>query len=121
MTRQTVTQSMKSIAGALLLAVGLLLLSVNLDAVGTSLTEGIGPRAPEGMDTLLAVGLATIHAAQSYTFERTQFVSGVRQILVSFWPLTLVVFGTLLLRAALSRFVFSCSTNLGSFSDGEGS
>jgi len=110
---------MKSIAGALLLALGFLLLFTNLDAVGASLTDDIGHRTPEGMETMLAVGLAAIHAAQSYTFEHSRFVSGVRQFLVSFWPLTLVILGALLLRGTLSRFISNCSTSLGSLSNGE--
>ena len=103
MTHQTLTQTMKSIAGAMLLALGSLLLFANLDAIGASLTDGIGHRSPEGVQTVLAVGLAAIHAAQSYAFEHTRFVSGVRQFLVSFWPLTLVIGGTLLLRGPFEK------------------
>lgn len=113
MTRQTMTQTMKSIAGAVLLAFGLLLLFANLDAVGASFTRGIGHHSPEGTDTVLAVGLAAIRAAQSYAFEYTQFVSGVRQFLVSFWPLTLVIGGTLLLRGPFERFFLRLSDQRG--------
>jgi hypothetical protein len=109
MTRQTVSQPMKSIAGALLLALGFLLLFTNLDAVGSSLADGIGPRPSEGMEAVLTVGLAAIHAAQSYTFEHARFVSGVRQFLVSFWPLTLVIVGALLLRGAFEKFSLALS------------
>lgn len=113
MTRQTVTQTMKSIAGVVLLALGFLLLFTNLDALGASLTDGIGHRSPEGMQAVLAVGLAAIHAAQSYAFEHTQFVSGVRQFLVSFWPLTLVIVGTLFLRGPFQRFFLRLSEQRG--------
>lgn len=108
MTRHIVTQSAKPITGAVLLALGFLLLFTNLDAVGASLTEGLGYHSQEGMETLLAVGLAAIRAAQSYAFEHAHFVSGVRQFLVSFWPITLVIAGTLLLRGPFERFFSSC-------------
>lgn len=113
MTRQTVTQTMKSIAGAVLLALGFLLLFANLDAIGASLADGIGHRSSEGTETVIAVGLAAMRAAQSYAFEHTQFVSGVRQFLVSFWPLTLVIVGTLLLRGPFEKFFLRLSEQRG--------
>ena len=109
MTRQTESQSLKSIAGAVLLALGLLLFFANLDAVGVSLMEGIGHRPPEGMEPALAAGLAAIYAVQTYTFEHAQFASGIRQILVSFWPLTLVIVGCLFLRGAFKKFFLALS------------
>jgi hypothetical protein len=119
MAHQTLSQRMNAISGALLIALGLLLLFANLDALADTLLEGTGLSATEGVDTVLSVGLAAIHAVQSYTFEHSRFVSGVWQILVSFWPLILVVCGALLLRGAFGRLVSSFSASLGSFADGE--
>lgn len=101
MANQTWSQSLKSIAGAALLAVGFLMLFANLDAVAGSLADGIGHPAAEGMDSLLAFGLAAIHAVQTYMFENSQFVSAVHQILVSFWPSILIIVGAVCLRDAL--------------------
>lgn len=55
-----------------------------------------------GIDTLgpLAAGaLAVSNASQAYLFDRTEFSRGVSLILLSFWPLLLVVVGALFLRA----------------------
>ena len=119
MAHQTLSQRMNAISGALLIALGLLLLFANLDALADTLLEGTGLSATEGVDTVLSVGLAAIHAVQSYTFEHSRFVSGVWQILVSCWPLILVVCGALLLRGTLSKLISSYSATLGSLADGE--
>ena len=119
MAHQTRFQSLQSIAGTVLLALGLLILFSNLDAVAASLTAGIGYHASEGVDTFLTIGLATIHAAQSYAFEHSQFVSSVWRILVSCWPLILVFLGALLLRGSFGKLLSGHSTNMGSFANGE--
>jgi hypothetical protein len=38
-----------------------------------------------------------LRAAQSYVFDHPSFLSGLQQILVSFWPLILVIVGIALL------------------------
>jgi len=119
MAHPTSSQHMKSILGIILIGLGLLMLFANLDAVTASLMGSVGRPEAESVDTLLSLGLAAIHAVQSYTFEPSQFVSGVWQILVSCWPLILVVCGALLLRGTLSKLISSYSATLGSLADGE--
>ncbi|HEX4542975.1 MAG TPA: hypothetical protein VH114_07400 [Candidatus Acidoferrum sp.] len=98
MARQsTSSRGLKAIVGATLLALGLLLLIANLDGVAARLSNGsfTSPAASSG--TLIELGLAGLRAAQSYVFDHPSFLSGLQQILVSFWPLILVILGIALL------------------------
>ena len=98
--RQATSQSLKSIAGAGLLALGLVLLFANLDGVAASLDRFAGISSPEAVGILPALSLAALHAAQAYAFDQSGFFSGFLPILVSFWPSILVVIGAALLRNA---------------------
>jgi hypothetical protein len=82
--------------GATLLALGLLLFFANLDGVAARLGSSFTSPA-ESLGTLFTFGLAGMRAAQSYFFDHPTFLSGLRQILVSFWPLILVIIGIALL------------------------
>jgi len=85
--RRTSSQSLKSISGAGIFALGLLLLFVNLDGVAAYMTNFAGVSAHEAQGILPALGLAGFHAFEAYAFDHDAFLSGLRQILVSFWPL----------------------------------
>ena len=100
MTRQrTWNRSIKAIAGATLLSLGLLLLLANLDeVVARSSSCFASPAGPVG--TVLEVGLAALRATQVYVFDPSRFQAGLHQILVSFWPLILVIIGAVLLQIA---------------------
>ena len=95
--QSTSSRGLKAIVGATLLALGLLLLFANLDGVAARLSNGsfTSPAASSG--TLIELGLAGLRAAQSYVFDHPSFLSGLQQILVSFWPLILVILGIALL------------------------
>jgi hypothetical protein len=96
--RRTSSQSLQSIAGAGVFALGLLLLFVNLDGVAAQVSSMVcTPAQATGM--LAAIGLAGLHALQAYAFDHAGFLSSLLQILVSFWPLILVLVGAVLLRA----------------------
>jgi hypothetical protein len=95
------SQSLKSIAGASLLAVGLVLFFANLDGLAASLGRFAGNSSPEAVGILPALSLAALHAAQAYAFDQRGFISGFLQILVSFWPSILIAIGAALLRNAL--------------------
>lgn len=100
--RQASLQSLKSITGALLFALGLVILFANLDQLAISLSSFPGSSAHEAVGVLPAIGLAGLHTVQAYTFNHDAFLSGLRQILISFWPLILVVIGAALVRRAFS-------------------
>jgi hypothetical protein len=96
--RWTSSQGLQSIAGAGVFALGLLLLFVNLDGVAAQVSSIVcTPAEAPGM--LAAIGLAGLHALQAYAFDHAGFLSSLVQILVSFWPLILVLVGAVLLRA----------------------
>jgi hypothetical protein len=98
--QQASRRSLTSIAGAILLALGFLVLFANLDAVAGQISTAAGiPAAPEPQ-VLPALVLGTLHAVQSYVFDPSGFFSALLQILVSFWPLTLIILGGVLLRDA---------------------
>lgn len=97
MARQmTSSRGLKAIVGANLLALGLLLFFANLDGVASRLGSSFPSQAGSSL-TLFELGLAGLRAAQSYFFDHASFLSGLQQILVSFWPLVLVIIGIALL------------------------
>lgn len=95
--RRTTSRNMKSISGASVIALGILLLFVNLDGVAAQVGSMICTRA-EATGMFSALGLAGLHALQAYTFDHAEFSSSLLQILVSFWPLILILVGAVLLR-----------------------
>jgi hypothetical protein len=110
--RQASLQSLKSIAGASLLALGLVILFANLDGVVACLNSFVGISAHETLGILPRLGLAGLHAVQAYTFNHDLFLSGLRQMLVSFWPLSLVVIGIGLLRNAFGGRHTKCTARV---------
>jgi hypothetical protein len=95
--RHTTSRGMKAISGASVLALGLFLLFANLDGVALQLSHAAG--APEEvLGVFPALVLAGMHGLQAYVFDHAGFLSGLQQILVSFWPLLLIAAGAILLR-----------------------
>lgn len=119
--QMTTSRGLKAIVGAGLLALGLLLLFANFDGIaarlnGSFTSPAISPAVPEG--TLIEIGLAGMRAAQSYFLDRPSFLSGLQQILVSFWPLILVILGmTLLAQLFAKHFSRNGSASLPSYGD----
>jgi hypothetical protein len=101
--QQTSSQNLKSIMGAILLALGFLVLFANLDAVTGQINSAAGTSMGPTQGILPALVLATLHALQDYAFDHAGFLSGLLQILVSFWPLILIIIGAALLRDAFWR------------------
>jgi hypothetical protein len=98
--KQAWLASLKAIAGAILLPVGLLLFLANLDEAVAPISNSFVSPPAGSLGTALELGLAALRATQSYFFDPSKFQSGVQQILVSFWPLILVIVGALLLQLA---------------------
>lgn len=97
-TRNTASRSLKSSAGAFLLALGLVILSANLDGIASCVSNFSGAPAPQEPGIFPVLSLAALHAAQAYTFDHARFLSSLLRILVSFWPVILILAGVLLLR-----------------------
>ena len=96
--QQTSRRSLKSIAGAILLALGFLILFANLNGVTGQITSAVGTSPEPAQGILPALVLATLHVLQDYAFDRVGFLSVLLQFLVPFWPLILIVIGAVLLR-----------------------
>jgi len=116
--RRTSSQSLQSIAGASVFALGLLLLFVNLDGVAAQVSTMVcTPAEAPGM--LAAIGLAGLHALQAYTFNHDGFLSSLMRILVSFWPVILILLGAVLLQNVFRGLSAARGTNAGSSAAGE--
>lgn len=89
---------LKSVAGMGLIGLGLFILCGNLtDAADrVSRVVGISADATQTIGGLMAVGLAASQIWRSYLFDRRELLLGVCKILVSFWPLLLVIAGMVL-------------------------
>src|SRR5258706_904018 len=87
--RRTTSQSLKSIAGASFIALGLVILFTNLDRVAASLGNCAGILVHETVGILPALGLAALHAAQTYVFDHAASLSNLQPVFVAFWPLIL--------------------------------
>ena len=98
--QRTFPQGLKSITGAILLALGLLVLFANLDAVAAQITGAAGISGEQTPGVLPALVLTAFDGLEAYAFDHAGFLSGLLQILVSFWPLILIIIGAVLLRDA---------------------
>ncbi len=96
--RYRLLRNLKSIAGAALIGLGLLILFGNLADATARLSRLAGIRADaiQTFGELIAVGLAASQAFQAYLFDRAGFLRGLCGILISFWPLLLVIAGMFL-------------------------
>jgi hypothetical protein len=98
MTRQrALSQNFKSIAGAALFGLGLLVVFESLDGAAAPLNYPLGPTALEALELLPSVLLTA--ASQSLLFQ------GLVQMLVSFWLLLFVIAAAILLRAVFKSKV----------------
>lgn len=105
--RQTSSKSFPAVAGALLFCSGLTLLTANLDAVAAQVSAWF-PSTPGSLGGAIEIGLAGVRAVQAYFFDQPTFQAGVHEILVSLWPLILVIIGAILLHDAIgNRFANS--------------
>jgi hypothetical protein len=102
--RQTFVQRAKSIAGAALVGLGSFIFCANLDRAATQLSHLL--RTPPGwsLGVLPAVILAVSRVLQAYAADHERFLQGfLRHMLVSCWPLLLVMAGAVLSREAFTN------------------
>jgi hypothetical protein len=99
MIRQDKTsESITVIAGGALVGLGLHILSGNLDTAADQLRHLLGNTVGDALGVLPSVVLASSQAAEAYALDHHGFLQCFLRMLVSFWPLFLVVVGTVLLR-----------------------
>jgi hypothetical protein len=96
-------QNRKSIAGAGLIGLGLLILFWNVAEapVLMRLLRIIGDQA-DSLGLLAVASMAVQHFSQAYLFNHAEFLRGVHQVLLSFLGLLLIVTGTIFVAAALA-------------------
>lgn len=100
--RQTSSKSFHAVAGALLLSLGLLMLFANLDEVATHIGNSLSP-TPGALGAAVEIGLAGMRVVQTYLFDQPAFQAGLRWILLSLWPVILVMIGATLLQNAIGK------------------
>jgi hypothetical protein len=98
----------KSIAGAALVGLGIFILYENLDRAATQLSHLVGTIPGKPLGVLPTVILAASRVLQAYAADHQRFLQGfIQHMLVSFWPLLLVMVGTV-----LSRDTFADNVNV---------
>lgn len=104
---QISSKNLHAVAGAVLFSFGLALLTANLDAVAAQVSTWFSS-ASGSLGTAIEVGLAGLRAVQAYFLDPSAFQAGFLSILVSLWPLILVIIGAILLHDAIGiRFASS--------------
>jgi hypothetical protein len=99
MARQRrVFRNVRSIVGVALIAFGIFIVGGTLSGACGQLSRlvGISADASQTFGELIAVGLAASQVWRCYLFDRRELLLGVCWILISFWPLLLVMAGTVL-------------------------
>ena len=116
-TRQTSFRSFQAFTAAGLIAIGFFLLFANVDAATEPVVRALG-LSPGSHMALQAFGLAALHAVQACTFNNDWFSSSIRQILLSFWPVSAVIVGMVMLRNVRACRVVECGAGPESASEG---
>jgi hypothetical protein len=103
MARQHRTSgSLKSIAGGALVGLGLHIWFGNLQGVASQLTHPLGTSSGETLGLASSVIVAAAQAGRVYASDHQGFFLEVVRMLVSFWPLLLVIVGAGFLRDVFS-------------------
>jgi hypothetical protein len=114
---QTWSKNLHTVAGAVLFSFGLTLLIANLDAVASQASTWLCA-TPGSLGATIEIGLAGLRAVQAYFFDPSAFQAGFLSILVSLWPLILVIIGAILLHDAMG-ISFAKAKLVRTFSSGE--
>jgi len=97
--QQTIFRTSKSIAGAILVGLGMFILYENVAGAVSHVLEA---NRSDAVGVLPAAFLALAQAVETYAVNHQRFFDALfQQTLVSSWPLLLVIFGTVLSRDAL--------------------
>jgi len=118
-TQQISSTGLKAALGAVLFALGFAILFGNLEGLSGPLAHVFGVSEPATPGISLSLVLTIFHAMQEYAFDPQSFLLGLRQILISFWPLGLVLLGTVLLRDTLVVHFARFQDGIGSTGSGD--
>ncbi len=88
----------RSIAGTVLVALGIFVLHQDLDRAAAQLSHFLGIPG-DALGVLPTIILAVVRLVQAYAADHQRFLEGfLRQVLALSWPVVLVVAGTVLSR-----------------------
>ena len=113
----TSSRTIHIVAGAILFSFGITLLTANLDAFAVQASSWFSA-TPGSLGAAIEIGLAGLRAVQAYFFDPSSFQAGFLSILVSLWPLILVILGAILLHGAVG-VRFASTKFARNFSSGE--
>jgi len=109
--RRMIFQSSRSIAGAVLVGLGMFVLYENLAGAVAWLSHVLGANGSEALGVLPAFVLAVSQGLQAHAMNHQQVLHGaLQQMVVASWPLLLVTFGTVLSRETESTQVHAESS-----------
>ena len=91
--RHRSSQTLKSIVGAALVGLGLVMLFGKLDGPAVQLTNLLAAAAREALELVLSIEPAAWQALQARAFDHREHSPCPLQMLVSFWPLLRVMAG----------------------------
>jgi hypothetical protein len=91
-----------TVLGIALFGVGLTILLTQLDTAAGHFADRVGVTGVELNAGVPALLLATVRAAQAWAFDRPNVLSAVREMLLSCWPVMLLILGAALLRTAFN-------------------
>jgi len=100
--RQTTSNSFHAVAGALLFSFGLALLTANLKELAVQASTSFSSQ-PGSVGATIELALAGLRTVQTYFFDQPTFQAGLDTMLVSLWPLILVIIGAILLHGAVGN------------------
>jgi hypothetical protein len=96
--QQRALRRFKSIAGAAIFVLGMFILYENLAGAFTKISDVVA-KGSKALGVLPAAALAVSQAVHASGFDHQRVFCGLfHQVLLSAWPLLLVVFGTVLSR-----------------------
>lgn len=101
-TKRSGKSKLFSILGVALSGVGLIILLNQVDTAAGHFAESVGLTGSDWGAGVPAMLLATVRAAQAWAFGRSNVLSALREMLLSCWPVVLVILGAVLLRGAFN-------------------
>lgn len=104
-TLRVPSERVRSVAGGVLVGLGLHILFGNLDCAAAQLTHSFGTTGNGTLGVLPSIVLTTSQAVQAYGLNHQAFLLALFRMLLSLWPLLLVISGTMILRDAFTEGV----------------
>jgi len=105
--------------GLILLATGLTVLFAQVHPLAAQVWDRVGANADELGGFVPAAILTVNQAAQAWAFDRANLLSAFADMLLSCWPVILVISGVVLLRNAFSGMAAVRQTAMRSSAEGE--